>query len=101
MSWVERKILCDEQQLSVVALRLVMCEKELCLPQSSVNGLMIPYSEPIPIFIYKMDLKVNWYTDRLRQAAALWPTCPYSSVSAEHVYLQPLETLVQMLAAVW
>lgn len=29
-----------------------------------------------------MDLKINWYTERLRQAAALRPTCLYSSVSA-------------------
>lgn len=29
---------------------------------------MMLYSEPIRIFIYKMDLKINWSTDSLRQA---------------------------------
>jgi hypothetical protein len=60
--------LCYEK-LSVVVLRLVMCEKELCLPRNSVNGLMILYSEPTTIFIYKVDLKINWYRDCLPPAA--------------------------------
>lgn len=55
----------------MVVLRLFRYEKELCLPQSSVNDLMILYSEPITIFIYKMDLKINWHTDCLHQAATL------------------------------
>lgn len=53
-------MLCCEQKLSVVALRLVLCQKELCLPQSPVNGLtVLLYGEPPPIFIYKMDMKIN------------------------------------------
>lgn len=55
----------------MVVLRLFRCEKELCLPQSSVHDLMILYSEPITIFIYKMDLKINQHADCLHQAATL------------------------------